>query len=328
MLRNKQYAKLLVVGLLGVLISACGSSDPSSESTDVDTTVTDVVGYFDSQFFIDGALSEAVTTQSCTLSNGSVTSCYKIVIAGKPADREVGPFCPPNISSDASEGGIWFDGSGEVYDIDGDFIVNLENLYGSGWQLYDELTGAVNVTDTQAACQAAARPNVDPAYQNYCVQCSLDYVDGGVSQTFLIPVSPEALSNPQNINSDIGVSLDGVVLAPAAPVDAILSNYTIAAFDDCGGHINPFEGYHYHASTGCSALEEQSDGHASLLGFALDGYGVFAMHDSTGLEETDLDECRGHEDTSRGYHYHAASPGENMFIGCFHGAQGSISETP
>jgi hypothetical protein len=40
-----------------------------------------------------------------------------------------------------------------------------------------------------------------------------------------------------------------VVLAQAAPVDAILSNYTIAAFDDCGGHINPFEGYHHHAAS-------------------------------------------------------------------------------
>ena len=63
------------------------------------------------------------------------------------------------------------------------------------------------------------------------------------------------------------------------------------------------------------------------MGFALDGYGIFAMLDATGFEETDLDECRGHSDDTRGYHYHSASAGENMFIGCFHGAQGSISET-
>ena len=43
------------------------------------------------------------------------------------------------------------------------------------------------------------------------------------------------------------------------------------------------------------------------------------MTNLDGGEPTDLDQCRGHSDEVRGYHYHAASPGENMFIGCFHG---------
>lgn len=45
---------------------------------------------------------------------------------------------------------------------------------------------------------------------------------------------------------DIGLTLNGVTLAAPAPVDAILGAYTIAAFDDCAGHINPVAGYHYH----------------------------------------------------------------------------------
>ncbi|KXI30277.1 YHYH protein [Paraglaciecola hydrolytica] len=325
MLKLLNCYPLIVSSMLACVLSACGSGSDSAIEDASPTTTTS--SFFDPEFFIADALLEDISTQSCTLSNGTVSTCYKVVIAGKPANREVGPFCPPSITSDASEGGIWFDGSGEVYDIDGDFILKLDSLYGSGWQLYNVETGLVNITNTQAACEAAARPNVDPAYQNYCVQCSLDYVRGGISQTFLIPTSPVVLNNPANINSDLGVSLDGVVFAPAAPVNAILANYTIAAFDDCGGHINPFEGYHYHASTGCTELSSQIDGHASLLGFALDGYGIFAMLDASGFEETDLDECRGHSDEIRGYHYHSASAGENMFIGCFHGAQGSISET-
>ena len=43
------------------------------------------------------------------------------------------------------------------------------------------------------------------------------------------------------------------------------------------------------------------------------------MKDAEGKEEKILDECRGTTDDSRGYHYHAASPSENMFIGCLHG---------
>ena len=331
--------------VLGVILCACGESstdanyeetgqEQTSTETSTDSTTDDVETGSETEpdsdasvtasslLFFDDAVIETITTQSCTLSGGTQTTCYRITLAGEPAVDEIGPFCPPTIESDASQGGIWFDGSGEVYDIDGEFISNLDQLYGDGWLLYDPSTGEVNITDTQAACEAAARPNVDPAYQNYCVQCDLEYYGGGVSETVLLPVTPVPLSTPSYVNANMGVSLNGVILAAQAPVDAILSNYTIAAFDDCGGHINPFDGYHYHAATGCSTASEEEDGHASQIGYALDGYRIYAMLDASGYEETDLDECRGHTDDTRGYHYHVASPGENMFIGCFHGEQG------
>jgi hypothetical protein len=60
-----------------------------------------------------------------------------------------------------------------------------------------------------------------------------------------------------------------------------------------------------------------------MIGYAIDGYGLFAMLDEDGTEPDDLDECRGHSDATRSYHDHVASPGENAFIGCFHGEQGS-----
>ena len=43
------------------------------------------------------------------------------------------------------------------------------------------------------------------------------------------------------------------------------------------------------------------------------------MLNTDGEEATDLDQCRGHSDETRGYHYHSAGPGENAFIGCFAG---------
>lgn len=338
-------AQTYLIIALGVILCACGESstdanyeetgqEQTSTETSTDSTTDDVETGSETEpdsdasvtasslLFFDDAVIETITTQSCTLSGGTQTTCYRITLAGEPAVDEIGPFCPPTIESDASQGGIWFDGSGEVYDIDGEFISNLDQLYGDGWLLYDPSTGEVNITDTQAACEAAARPNVDPAYQNYCVQCDLEYYGGGVSETVLLPVTPVPLSTPSYVNANMGVSLNGVILAAQAPVDAILSNYTIAAFDDCGGHINPFDGYHYHAATGCSTASEEEDGHASQIGYALDGYRIYAMLDASGYEETDLDECRGHTDDTRGYHYHVASPGENMFIGCFHGEQG------
>ena len=277
------------------------------------------------ELFVGGALVSAVDTESCVLSGGTQASCYRIEIAGAPANHRIGPFCPATIHATAEEGGIWFDGSGRVYEMDGNFIVNLADLYGDdNWLLYDPESGEVNVTDTQFACESAARPNVDPRYRNHCVECSIDYYGGGVSQTLLIPAEPVPLASPVPIRRDVGVALNGVVLGPPAPVHAILGAYTIAPFDDCGGHVNPVEGYHYHAATGCAESVPPDDGHAAMIGYAMDGYAILGRLNADGTEPADLDGCRGHRDEVRGYHYHAAATGENMFIGCFQGEQGTV----
>lgn len=329
---NTFFRTIVLVALLA-LTSACGSGGGSSgvsiatpESPDTDTEEDSDTESMDIDQFETGALVSEVTTVSCTLSGGTRTSCYRIEIAGKPAAREVGPFCPTSIYSESAEGGIWFDGSGEVWELDGEFITNLANLYGDpNWLLYDVASGDMNVTNTQTACEAAARPNVDPRYQNHCVECSLDYYGGGITQILLIPTSPVPLDTPAQIgNVDVGVALDGVILAPSAPVQVILQAYTIAAFDDCGGHVNPVEGYHYHAAIGCAQKESQGDGHPGLMGYVMDGYAIYGALDSDVNEPAGLDSCRGHSDEVRGYHYHAAGAAENMFIGCFAGEQGSI----
>ncbi|MEM9454296.1 MAG: YHYH protein [Myxococcota bacterium] len=275
----------------------------------------------DPDHFLAAGLAGPITEVDCTLSNGQQTTCYSIPITGAPADHDVGPFCPPTIDDGPEAGGVWVE-SGDVFDVDGDFIVGLAEFYDDPtWLLYDPETGEVRVTETEEACAAAAQPDVPDEYNNYCVECSMDYVDGGVVQDMIIPAQPVPVDSPGNIGvSGVGVALNGVNIAPPAPVDDILGNYTIAAFDDCGGHVNLAVGYHYHAAIGCPEQIEQDDGHAPLIGYAFDGYGIYAMVGADGVEEDDLDECRGQTDDVRGYHYHAASAGENMFIGCFHGA--------
>ena len=100
---------------------------------------------------------------------------------------------------------------------------------------------------------------------------------------------------------------------------AILGSYTIAALDDCGGHINQHQGYHYHSTTGCTDTPASDDGYALLIGYAADGYAIYSMKDAKGKEAESLDQCRGTSDAVRGYHYRAASPSKNMIIGCLHG---------
>ncbi len=306
---------------IAALLGACGS-DTAPPASVTEELPPDAPG-LDVTQFVEGALVAPAVTEPCVLSGGAQATCHRLEIAGAPAEREIGPFCPSTISASAEEGGIWFDGGGEVYELDGAFIVRVGDIYGDpNWRLYDPETGEVNVTDTQVACEAAARPNVDPMYRNHCVECSIDYYGGGVRQTVLIPSSPVPMSSPAPIgNADVGVSLQGVVLGPPAPVHAILGAYTIAAFDDCGGHVNPVEGYHYHAATACNETVIQEDGHAALIGYARDGYAIFGTTDANGAAPTGLDSCRGHEDETRGYHYHAAATGSNMFLGCFRGQQ-------
>jgi hypothetical protein len=276
----------------------------------------------DIDLFFDGALAEDVTTEDCTLSDGTESTCFRITVAGFPADYDVGPFCPPTTSSTADEGGIWFDGDG-LYDLDGEFILGLADLYNdSNWELYDD-DGNVNITDTIEAFEGAARPDVDPEYQNHCVEGRIEWLDGGepVPATVLIPTTPVVAASPGTSRGHLGVTLSGVTIDVAAPVQAILGAYTIAAFDDCGGHINPFDGYHLHGAVGCG--EVVVEGHAPLFGYALDGYAIHSPYDEDGSEYPDLDSCGGHSTDALGYHYHASPAAENSVIGCLTGQTGS-----
>lgn len=324
MSRTPPLVLCAIAGTLAAGNGAGNGDDPGAGSTRrSDTSVPQgvVLGHFAADAFAAEA-----STEDCTLSGGTSTTCHRLVIAGEPSSSPVGPFCPESITSTAEDGGLWFDGSGIVYDVDGEFIVELPTIYDDPtWQMYDEASGLVNVTDGQEGCDITGDPNVDADFTNQCVECTLETLGGGVERTVLIPVTPVPAEAPADIGrTNVGVALNGVLLGPPAPVDLILGSYTLGVFDDCGGHINPHEGYHYHGLTGCSDTVAEDDGHAPLLGYALDGYAIHALLDEAGREPTDLDGCRGESDGMRGYHYHTAAAGENLFIGCFHGETGSV----
>lgn len=275
----------------------------------------------DISMFADGAFTQEPKIVDCETSEGTQTTCYQFVTDGAPAGRAPGPFCPRTTSDGADVGGAWFnkEGEGDLVDITGEFILKLGDYYGDErWMVYDEKTNKVRYTATKEACLGAAKPDVEEEYMQNCIECKLSYLDDDFSRTFLIPTTPIPAEKVGRVNT-AGIALDGTELSGSAPIDAILGAYTIAAFDDCGGHINVHQGYHYHSSTGCTDKSVSDDGHAPLIGYAADGYGIYALKNAEGKEAESLDECRGQSDDVRGYHYHAATPSENRFIGCFHG---------
>ena len=305
-----------------LLTLAAGLAASCVAQTDTGGTTPTADG-LDTSLFFDGALEEDIVTQDCTLSDGTETICYAITIAGYPANYDVGPFCPETTAATAEEGGIWFDGNA-VYNIDGDFILSLDEIYNDpNWKLYDD-DGNVNVTDTQEEFEAAAQPDVDPALQNHCVEGRIEWLENGepVPTTVLIPTTPVVADSP-TAGGNWGVTLNGVIIAASAPVDAILGAYTIAAFDDCGGHINPVDGYHLHGARDCSEVGEAAEGETPIFAYAMDGYPVHSPLDTgtdVGAEAAaELDECNGHETDELGYHYHANPAEENAVLTCFTG---------
>ncbi|PHI18502.1 hypothetical protein CEQ90_17640 [Lewinellaceae bacterium SD302] len=312
------FALLLTIPLF--LFTACEDGDDITPvDPDEDTTVVDV----EPTYFAAANANTTITTIACTLSDGTETQCYQIVASSLVTDHEMGPWCPDNIADDASAGGIWLEG-GEVYDVDGAFVENMADFYNDDtWLMYDA-NGDIYVTDTEEDCINAANPNVGDAYRNFCVECLPSYITD-LSRTFIIPITPVPQTeaaffamNPGQITGPglRGVALNGVEFSAAAPVNNILGAYTLAPFDDAGGHINVNQGYHYHAATGVSFSVAQTDGHPALIGYAADGYGIYGYDENI----TDLDACLGHYDDIRGYHYHVDKAGANNFINCLQGA--------
>ena len=324
-LRHIALASACVV----LLAAGCGSSSSSGSTTTTDET-SSFQHSFEADHFATGAIVGDIATADCTLSGGSASTCATFTIAGMPASYAAGPFCPDTITTPADQAGIWFDGNG-TYDLSGSFIKNLSTFYNdSQWHMYDDL-GTVNVTDTKEAFLGAARPDVDPQYQNYCVEGRAEWVNNGepITKTVVLPATPVRASRSTTADGlDWGITLDGIVIAKSAPVSAILGAHTIASFDDCGGHFNNVEGYHMHGVTGCGTLDDDHiTGETAMFGFAMDGYPIHLPLTGEELKAANLDECGGHSTPGLGYHYHANDPSKNSVLTCLNGELAETSTT-
>ena len=107
-----------------------------------------------------------------------------------------------------------------------------------------------------------------------------------------LPATPTAASKPNCIRGEVGVLLTGAVVFDAFDAggrDAVAWE----AQDHCEGHPQQSGVYHYHSLSTC--IDDPGTGQSALLGYALDGYGIYGMRGADGRELTneDLDECHG-----------------------------------
>lgn len=141
-----------------------------------------------------------------------------------------------------------------------------------------------------------------------------------------LPLNPTAARTPGCTNGGpIGVLDDGVVLFNAldgAGRDAAAHEL----LDICAAHPDPSNTYHHHDIPPC-ILDKVRNGTTKLVGYALDGYGIYVQKNAKGQlpNNTQLDACHGttskvlwNGKLRRVYHY-VATLEYPYTVGCYHG---------
>ncbi len=166
----------------------------------------------------------------------------------------------------------------------------------------------------------------DPAYQydtnpNHIATQTL---------TYTVPAKPTAASTPSCVGlGPIGVLNDGVLLYNGLD-DAGRDAVAHETQDECNGHPDGQERYHYHDVPVC--LRDAAKGSSTLVGYAIDGYGIYVERDAQGNLPTnaDLDACHGRTSAvewdgkvTTMYHYDATLE-YPYSVGCYHGTPANI----
>ncbi|MCB9313812.1 MAG: YHYH protein [Lewinellaceae bacterium] len=146
---------------------------------------------------------------------------------------------------------------------------------------------------------------------------------------YILPAIPEIAPKPSCVTfGPSGISLSGSAIYHGA---STLGNDAAAheMLDRFGGHTDGTETYHYHfpAQDLQDHIHPHTSGHSALMGYMLDGFGIYGPYGEQGelLTSKDLDECHGHThpvlwdgQMIELYHYHWTYDFPYN-IGCFKG---------
>jgi hypothetical protein len=143
----------------------------------------------------------------------------------------------------------------------------------------------------------------------------------------LIPANPQIAEEPSCLPmGTIGIALSGGVFFNALDAEArdAVAN---EIFDGCEGHPQQNGEYHYHHDSPCFNTSEEK-AHSPLIGYAIDGFGIYGPRNMDGkiVTNADLDDCHGHSEqviqdegsAAETYHYHVNQEFPYT-LGCFTG---------
>lgn len=152
---------------------------------------------------------------------------------------------------------------------------------------------------------------------------------------FVLPANPTVASQPHCVWFMVGVMKSGAADFMAFSLQ-IKDADAWEGLDSCGGQPEgTYNIYHYHGLTPC--IDDPGTGHSNLLGYSLDGFGIYGPRGENGqlLSSSDLDECHGHTHVINWdgrnvtmYHYHLTEDFPYT-VSCYKGVlHSSISAGP
>ena len=328
------YFKILII-LFVVMITSCTKDSSISDSDPVNQTEDHV---FNIELMNSNNLLESVNLKEVSMSNGTTAQVYELVFKSNPVVD--GPYCPATIDD---IGGIG------IYDGETNpgFQVMKASLWNAmeadGYDIIDE-QGNIRTSDPGAG--------TGPPSGSSCLEAT---PDNSIQLTFYIPAVPQFASVVDQIGivENVGVSRDGIPLTghppsatsgpPGAPA-GVNTNASIPAIDPCGGHIDPFGYYHLHfgpeeinnvfaayeiTEVSCTNFNQST---TAFVGYAKDGFPIYASNDMDDTNPSDLDDCQGHSAPTTDYpdgvyHYHVSSTNAPNLPTCLKGisAQTTIS---
>ncbi|MBU2710009.1 YHYH protein [Zooshikella harenae] len=273
--------------------------------------------------------------KDCNLETNKIATCIELVFISNPLPE--GPYCPKSV-----------DQTGGIYDYDG---VSNPGLQPINHKLLMAMeTDGFDIVDDRGKVRIA-HPNDVVNQRNrtkkYCLEADPDYK---LKLKYLIPANPTLRKEPSpidNVLSLVGVSLYGVpingpapsiVNGPKMPDGSKGPVGDLPAVDPCGGHQDPSGFYHFHMfpetinnvllthnihDVRCLYVPQTVN---TLIGFAMDGYPIYAHLDINGQEPLDLDQCRGHVGITKDfpfkvYHYHASNAESPNTLPCLRGVR-------
>ncbi len=316
MSRNKLFV-LFVIVCIGLAACAPSSgSTPSSESQPAvdlyqSAVVTEDHSHEDGS---DHTHTSDVDLTHLELGDGKVTS----------AGPQVGYVysCMDEFNGNGARGDAWWLNGDGTWDatqkavVDGSvtwpasFKISVDGNQRvfTGNNLPDHTTGNFPIDSSDDAYKADTNPNAISA-QEMQIRVSLN---------------PQVAAIPTCVGGRVGIALSGVVIFSA--FDALGRDAAAHETQDaCDGHPERNGAYHYHSLSDC--FTDTASGHSALMGYALDGFGIYGYYGQDGSEMTneDLDQCHGHTHVVEWdgqmvemYHYHATHEFP-YFVGCFVG---------
>jgi hypothetical protein len=191
----------------------------------------------------------------------------------------------------ALQDGPWINKAAGTYDV-------TKKLFFQGHVYYRNARFTITTTGEQRVVKGNGFPlgvptgifpvqTSDPAYQ-YDRNPNRITAQG---ISFSIPRNPTLAKSASCTYKEVGITLDGVQIH--SPLDSTGRDELAHEVQDaCTGAPQPGGGYHRHALGQCTPHIHERN---ALVGYALDGFGIFSPYDQNGKELTtaDLDACHG-----------------------------------